>query len=101
MHNCGTRYSLIIALTSEPEFARHVVATYNETREPDPQGRPGRLLARELVSVFLDGFPVLHAYQSLREAVGDHFTVTSFVRVSGPTWHLHRPGSAILPKGPA
>jgi len=89
MHNCGTRYSLAIALAGDPEVTRHVVATYNETREPDAQGRPGRPLARELASVFLDGFPVLGAYSSLEEALGGAFRVLAYERLDGPTWFKH------------
>ena len=76
-----------------PQAVRTVVATYNETREPDAQGRPGRVTARQLVSVFVDGYPVLRPYTDLREALGDAYRVVSFSRAAGPTWHQVPVGS--------
>lgn len=93
MHNCGTRYCLAVTLSADPEAVRRVVATYNETREPDAQGRPGRVIARQLVSVFVDGYPVLRPYTDLREALGGAYTVVSFSRAAGPTWHQMPAGS--------
>lgn len=80
MHNCGTRYCLGVTLSADPQAVRRVVATYNETREPDAQGRPGCVTARQLVSVFVDGYPVQRPYTDLREALGDAYTVVSFSR---------------------
>ena len=86
MHNCGTRYCLAVTLSAYPHAVRMVVATYNETRQPDSQGRPGRVTARQLVGVFVDGYPLLCPCTDLREALGDAYTVLSFSRASGPTW---------------
>ncbi|GAB2668318.1 hypothetical protein GCM10027193_22950 [Arenimonas aestuarii] len=88
MHNCGTRYCLAVTLSTDPQAVRRVVATYNESREPDAQGQPGRVTARQLVSVFVDGYPVLRPYKDLREALGGAYTVVSFSRAAGPAWHL-------------
>lgn len=91
MHNCGTRYCLAVTFSADPQAVRQVVATYNETREPDGQGRPGRVTARQLVSVFVDGYPVLSPYADLREALGGDYSVVSFSRASGPTWWVASP----------
>lgn len=93
MHNCGTRYCLAVTLAADPQVVRRVLATYNETREPDAKGQPGRVTARQLVSVFVDGYPVLRPYTDLREALGDAYTVVSFSRASGPSWHQVPAGS--------
>ena len=70
----------------QPDRVLIARALYREVRDPDHEGKPGRLVSRRLVHALLDGALVWVLHDSLEEAVGAPFIVLQHERVDGPRW---------------
>lgn len=84
MPGCGARYSLKVRTAAGA--VRLVSVQYNEIRDPDAQGRPGRIRSRRIVRCIVDGHPVLKSYDNLEEALGGPFVVLHHEREGEIRW---------------
>lgn len=92
MPGCGARYLLVVRTASG--VVCRVSAQYNEVRDPDAFGRPGRIRSREIVRCIVDGRPVLRPFATLEEALGGPFDVLSHGREEVIRWFLPTPGAS-------
>lgn len=84
MPGCGARYTLKVRTASGA--VRIVSVQYNEVRDPDSEGNPGRIRSRKIVRCNVDGYPVLRSYNSLEEALGGPFVLIHHEREMPIRW---------------
>ena len=84
MPGCGARY--ILKVRTSAGALRTVSVQYNEIRDPDAFGNPGRIRSRKIVRCIVDGYPVLRPYDSLEEALGGPFVVVHHERSGVIRW---------------